>query len=77
MNLQGVHDSLDSAEEQVLHVEIVNDFDLAAEDFQQEARDSVSSLDASPEEENGATPSRQECGIKLTFYVDHPDYSCI
>jgi hypothetical protein len=51
MNLQGVHDILQSSD--VSHTEVVNDFDLAEEDFQQDVRDSV------PEEENAAMPNHE------------------
>lgn len=64
-SLQGVHDILHCAE--VSHIEVVNDFDLATEDFQQDARDSVSSSDASPEEENGAMPNLHQSDIELFF----------
>jgi len=65
MDLQGVHNSLHSAEKEVSHVEVVNDFDLAAEDFQQDTLDSILSLDTSPEKDN-AMLSQREWVIKLT-----------
>jgi len=43
---------------------LINDFDLATEDFQQDARNSVSTLDAFPEE-NSAMLNQNECEINL------------
>ena len=71
MDLQGVHDILHCTE--VSHIEVVNNFNLATEDFQQDARDSVSSLDASPEEDNSAMPNLQS-DITLFFHVHHADH---
>jgi len=67
MNLQGVHDVLHCSK--ASHTEVVNDFELVTEDFEQDARDC---LDASPEGEN--VPMPHECDIK-NICVDYLD-SC-